>query len=175
MTDGRLALLTAVKQRLADDPQHVVPTLRLLVDPDALAEEADDESLSLARTLNVHRVVALKRELRERSYSTAQVCELLGGVSRQAVSSRVANRRLFAIDISKKSYFPPWQFAADRPVAGLPEVIAALDELGQAGLSADALMRTSLPEEGGRTPADLLAAGDVERAIHYVRAVGGGF
>lgn len=175
MTEGPQAVLTAVTQRLADEPQQVLPTLRLLADPDALAEEADDASISLARTLNAHRIVALLRELRARSYTTAQVCELLGGVSRQAVSARVANHRLLAIDISKKSYFPPWQFADGRPVAGLPEVIAALDEMGQDGLSADALMRTSLPEEEGRTPAELLAAGDVERTVHYVRAIGGGF
>lgn len=175
MTERSQAVLTAVEQRLADDPQRVLPTLRLLADPDALAEEADDASLSLARTLNAHRIVALLRELRARSYATAQVCELLGGVSRQAVSLRVANGRLMSIDISRRSWFPAWQFGPRGVLDGVPEVIAALREMGQDGLSADALMRTSLPEEDGRSPADLLAAGDLERTLHYVRAVGGGF
>ena len=50
-----------------------------------------------------------------------------------------------------------------------------MTELGEDALSADALMRTALPEEGGRSPADLLAAGDVDLVVHYVWAVGGGF
>jgi hypothetical protein len=37
------------------------------------------------------------------------------------------------------------------------------------------MMTNPLPEEGGRTIADILLAGDVELALHYVRAVGGGF
>jgi hypothetical protein len=175
MIDGTQAVLTAVEQRLADDPHRVMPTLRLLADPDALADESDEATISLAKTLNQHRLVALLRELRARSYTTVEVSDLLGGVSRQAVSQRVANRRLVAIDISGKSYFPSWQFVDGRPVAGLPEVIAALAETGHRTFAADALMCTPLAEEDGRTPADLLAAGDVERAVHYVRATGGGF
>jgi hypothetical protein len=175
VNDRTQAVLTAVRRRMVDEPEQVMPTLRLLADPDALAEAADDASLSLARTLNAHRVVALLRELRSRSFSTAQVCELLGGVSRQAVSLRVANGRLLAIDISHRSYFPEWQFVAGRPAGGLTEVIDALGQTGHDGLAADALMRTPLVEEGGRTPADLLASGELERTLHYVRAIGVGF
>jgi hypothetical protein len=175
MTDGSRAVMTAVEQRLADDPQRVMPTLRLLADPDALAEEADDASLSLARTLNAHRVVALLRELRERSYTTTQVCELLGGVSRQAVSLRVANGRLMSIEISRRSYFPEWQFGPLGLLDRVAEVVAALTAGGRDVLAADALMRTPLDEQDGRTPADLLAHGDVELALHYIRVAGGGF
>jgi hypothetical protein len=172
---ARREVLTAVRRRLADEPDNVMPTLRLLADPDALADDGDESTLSLARTLNVHRIVALKREMRSRSYTTAQVGEMLGGVSRQAVSLRVKNKRLMAIDVSRHAYFPDWQFADGSPVDGLPDVLAALEEVGRDGLAADAVMRTALPEEGGRTPADLLAAGDVTRAVHYVRALGSGF
>lgn len=175
MTDGSRAVMTAVEQRLADDPQRVMPTLRLLADPDALAETADEPTISLAKTLNAHRVVALLRELRDRSYSTADVGEMLGGVSRQAVSQRVANGRLLAIEIGGKSHFPSWQFVDGRPVDGLSEVIAALAETGHRTFTADALMRTALPEEAGRTSAELLATGDLERALHYIAAIGGGF
>jgi hypothetical protein len=175
VTDGPQAVLTAVKQRLADDPHRVMPTLRLLADPDALAEEADDASISLARTLNAHRIVALLRELRARSYTTAQVSELLGGVSRQAVSLRVANGRLMSVEISRRSYFPEWQFGSLGVLDGVPRVVAALTAGGRDVLAADALMLTPLDEEDGRTPADLLAAGDVDRALHYIRVAGGGF
>ncbi|MEO6885910.1 MAG: hypothetical protein ABI232_06440 [Jatrophihabitantaceae bacterium] len=175
MTEQAQAVMTAVRRRLADEPDQVLPTLRLLADPDALADEVDEPTISLAKTLNAHRVVALLRELRARSYTTAEVADMLGGVSRQAVSQRVANRRLAAIEISGKSHFPSWQFVDGHPAAGLPAVIAALAEARSGMLSADAVMCTVLPEEGGRTPADLLAVGDVDRALHYVRVIGSGF
>ncbi len=175
MTNASRDVLTAVRRRLVEEPDQVLPTLRLLADPDALADPDDDSTISLAKTLNTHRVVALLRELRARSLTTEQVAALLGGVSRQAVSLRVANRRLLAFVISKRSYFPEWQFVDGQPVEGLPAIITALTEDGAGGLAADALMRTSLPEEGGRSPADLLASGELERALHYVRAIGGGF
>jgi hypothetical protein len=57
----------------------------------------------------------------------------------------------------------------------LPQLIAALTEDDGDVLVADAIMRQSLPEEGGRSPADLLAAGELGRALHYIRVAGGGF
>jgi hypothetical protein len=39
-------------------------------------------------------------------------------------------------------------------------------------LAADALARRPLPEEGGKSVADLLAAGRVDDAVHYVRTAG---
>jgi hypothetical protein len=175
VTESRQAVLAAVRKRLAAEPDRVLPALQVIADPDVLIDPGDDATVSLARTLNAHRIVALLRELRASSYSTEQVRELLGGVSRQAVSQRVRNRRLLAIDISGRSWFPDWQFVDGRLVDGLAEVLAALAEAGKQPLAANSVMRTPLPEEDGRTPGDLLAAGDVAAAVHYVRAVGGGF
>jgi hypothetical protein len=169
------AVLTAVRQRLEKDPENVLPTLRLLIDPDGTVDPLDESTISLAKTLNAYRVVATLREFRERSYNTAEVAEMLGGISRQAVSQRVAKGHLMSIQISGKAWFPAWQFKAGRLVPGLTRVIEAMTELGEDALSADALMRTSLPEEGGRSPADLLSGGDTDLAVHYVWAVGGGF
>jgi hypothetical protein len=169
------AVLAAVRRRLDEDPDRILPTLRLLADPDALADPSDETTKELARTLNAYHEATALRELRASSYTTSDVAELLGGVSRQAVSARVAKGRLMSIEISGRSYFPSWQFVDGRPVKGIADVIAAFSELGEDTLTADAIMRNELPEEGGRTIADLLAAGDVERALHYIRAVGGGF
>lgn len=166
-------MLTAVRRRLEERPDSVLPTLRLLIDP--ASEPLDDTTVELARTLNAHRVVASLRELRARAYGTAQVADMLGGISRQAVSQRVAKGNLMSIQISGRAWFPDWQFRDGRPVEGLPRVITALRELGEDAWSAEPIMRTPLPEEGGRSIAQILAAGDVERALHYVWAVGGGF
>lgn len=169
------AVLEAVRRRLADEPDRVLPALRVIADTDALVDDGDETTLSLARTANTHRVVALLRELRARAFTTAEVCALLGGVSRQAVSLRVANHRLLAVEISKRSHFPDWQFGPDGVLPGVPDVVTELTDSGKDGLAADALMRTPLPEEAGRTPAELLAAGEVELVRHYVRVLGGGF
>jgi Predicted transcriptional regulator len=169
------AVLEAVRQRLEEDPTSVLPTLRLLIDPDALADPLDESTVKLAKTLNAYRVVASLRELRERAYSTAEVAEMLGGISRQAVSQRVAKGQLMSIQISGKAWFPDWQFENGLPIDGLPQVIAALREMDVGTWGADALARNPIPEENGRTLADILAVGDVDRAVHYAYALGGGF
>lgn len=175
MSQSRHALLAAVERRLAAEPDRVLPALQLIADPDALIDPPDETTISLARTLNAHRIVAGLREFRAHAYSTDDVRELLGGVSRQAVSQRVRNKRLLSMEISGRAWFPDWQFAGGRLVAGLPEVIAALGEAGQDAYTADAVMRSPYPEENGRTLAELLHAGELDRVLHYVRILGGGF
>jgi hypothetical protein len=175
MSRSRHAVLAAVERRLAAEPDRVLPALQLIADPDALIDPDDEITISLARTLNAHRIVAGLREFRAQSYSTDDVREMLGGVSRQAVSQRVRNGRLMSLEISGKSWFPDWQFVDKGPVAGLPAVIGALFEAGQDSYTADAVMRISYPEEDGRTLADLLHAGQLDRVLHYVRILGGGF
>jgi len=175
MTQSNQAVIAAVRRRLNEDPAHVLPILQLIIDPDALIAPLDEDTRSLARTLNAHRIVASLRELRSHSFSTDEVRAMLGGVSRQAVSQRVRANRLMSIEISGKSWFPDWQFKDGVPVPGLPEVIKALHEAEQDTYSADALMRTSLPEEDGRSTADLLRGGDIDGAVHYVYALGLGY
>jgi hypothetical protein len=168
------AVLAAVRRRLDSEPERVLPALQLLADPDALADPHDDTTVTLTKTLNAYREATALRELRARSYTTADVAQMLGGVSRQAVSARVAKGQLMSIEISRRSYFPSWQFVNGRPVTGLAEVITALTVDDGDVLAADALMRNPLPEEGGRSPAQLLASGDVTRTLHYIRVAGGG-
>lgn len=167
------AVLDAVRQRLEQDPDSVLPTLRLLIDPDA--NPLDESTVALAKTLNAHRVVSRLRELRERSYSTGEVAEMLGGISRQAVSQRVAKGQLMSIQISGRAWFPDWQFRDGHPVDRLPEVIEALKASGCDTFTGDAVMRKPLPETRHQSPAELIAGGDVDTALHYIRIAGGGF
>jgi hypothetical protein len=161
-------VLDAVARRLAEDPEHVLPTLRLLADPDAVAEPGDTETLINARRLSARRLGERWEFLKSHSYTTSQARALLGDVSRQAVASRVANGTLMAKEIGGRLYFPDWQFGPDGVVTGLGQVLAALTRDLRGVLGADAIMRTALPEEGGRTPAQLLFEGDVDRALHYI-------
>lgn len=165
-------LLDAVAHRLKADPQHVMPTLRLLADPDALPERAETATVELAHRVNAERLAAGRAEFRARALPTAEVRRLLG-VSRQAIAARVANRTLLALGIGGTSYFPDWQFGPDGTAPGVGRVVAALVQQGRGALAADALMRVPLPEEGCRSPAALLADGDVDLVLHYITAAGG--
>jgi hypothetical protein len=171
---GNASLLQAVARRLQEDPQHVMPTLRLLADQDALPDHADEETVDLARQVNAERLSAIRVEFRALAHSTSEVRALLGGVTRQAVALRVANKGLLSLELAGTSYFPNWQFGPDGPLSGLNRVVTALTGAGRGVLAADALMRTPLEEERGRTPAQLLATGDVETAVHYITVAGGG-
>lgn len=168
-------VLAAVARRLEEEPEQVLGTLRLIADPEAVPEPDDTVTVELARAVNARRLAERWSQFRARSYTTGQVRQLLGGITRQAVALRVANGRLLAADLGGRLRFPDWQFGANGVLPGLPEVLGALAEGRRGPLAADALMRTALPEEGGRSPAELLAAGDAERVAHYARAAGGGF
>lgn len=172
-TRRNAAVLAAVRRRLEEDPDTVLPTLRLLIDPKS--NPLDDSSVALAKTLNQYRVVTALRELRARSYTTTEVAEMLGGISRQAVSQRVAKGHLMSIQISGRAWYPDWQFADGRPADRLREIISTLREAGHETFNADGLMRRAIPEEGDRSPAELIAAGDVDTALRYIRMAGGGF
>ena len=168
-------VLRAVARRLEEDPARVLPTLRLLADQDALPEPVDEKTIELARQLNVERLAARRAGFRARAHPTSEVQALLGGVTRQAVALRVANRGLLSLELGGRSYFPAWQFGPDGPHPGVNRVVAALTDAGRGVLAADRLMRTALEEERGRTPAQLLASGDVDRALHYIGVAAGGF
>jgi hypothetical protein len=169
------AVLDAVAKRLESEPQAVLPTLRLLADPDAVSVRVNARTSDLARRVNDDRMAARRAEFRAGAVDTSGVRQLLGGVSRQAVAQRVAHGQLLAAEIGGRLYFPDWQFTADGPRPRLPELIAALLADGRGPLGADALMRRPIEEEAGRSPADLLTHGQFDLALHYVSAVGAGF
>lgn len=175
MPTRNAAVLESVARRLAEEPQHVLPTLRLLADPDALPDRKDKATVALARRVNADRIAARRAQFRAQALSTGEVREVLGGVSRQAVGQRVANKTLLSLEIAGTSYFPDWQFGPDGLLPGLGRIIAGLVSGGRGALASDALMRTPLREERGRTPAQLLADGDVNRALRYIAVAGGDF
>ena len=161
------SVLAAVARRLKEDPDQVLPTLRLLADPDAVPERVERPAVALAHKVNAGRLQELLDDFRAHSYTTPQVRELLGGVTRQAVASRVSAGTLLSQEIAGRSYFPDWQFGADGPHRGLGELLAALLSV-RGALAADALARKPIAEEKGRSVADLLAGGRLEDALHYV-------
>ena len=158
-------------RRLAHEP-GLADTLQLLVgahreDPASPASP----TVALAHTVNDRRLVERREQFRSLALTTGQVRELLGGVSRQAVALRVANGGLLSLELAGRSLFPDWQFSEDGVRPGLRAVLALLRHGGRGALAADALMRT--PVAGGRTPADLFAAGETELVQHHLSLAGG--
>ena len=163
------ALLKQLQVRLDEDPDHVAPVLALIAHPDAVPARA--ELSPEARATNTNRLAERQAAFQERALPSDAVRAQLGGISRQALHQRVAGRRLLSWQHAHTSWFPDWQFGPDgTPLPGLPAVLA---ELPASPLSADVVMRTPMPEGGGASPAELLAAGQVELAVHYVRTAGG--
>ncbi|BEP15888.1 hypothetical protein acdb102_41990 [Acidothermaceae bacterium B102] len=165
-------VLQAVTRRLASDPDRVLPTLRLLADPDALPDADDVVTIELAQRINEARLAGALTAFRARALTTGEVREALGGVSRQAVAFRVSQRQLLALEIGGRLFFPSWQFGAEGAVPRIREVVDALLDHGRSVLAADRVMLTPIADDHGSTPADLLAQGDVDRVLHYVRAAG---
>ncbi|MDX6242865.1 MAG: hypothetical protein QOE76_588 [Frankiales bacterium] len=172
MTGSPAMVLEAVSRRLKSDPERVLPTLRLLADPDALPDVDDSVTVDLAHRVNEARLAGALTAFRARALTTGEVREALGGVSRQAVAFRVSQRQLLALEIGGRLFFPSWQFGEAGTWPLLREMVDALLEGGRSVLAADRLMITPLAEEQGSTPADLLARGELGLALHYVRAAG---
>jgi hypothetical protein len=163
------SLMARVQARLAEDPVRVREALALIADPDALP--ARSELSSTARTVNARRLSDAREEFFAHSYRGEQVRAQLGGISRQALNQRVRAGRLLALSAANTSWFPYWQFTAQGDL--LPGLERLLSVLPSAPVSADRVVRSPIPEERGRSIADLLAAGKLERAVHYARTSGG--
>lgn len=166
------ALLARVADQLRTEPDRVRPILELLVDPDALPGGGDSERAEIAaaaRRINGARQRELTAAFVAGSLSTDEVRALLGGISRQAVSERVRAGRLLGARLGGTLRMPAWQFTADGVAPGLARVLSVLASRGSA-VAAEAWMRTPIADEGGRSAADLLIDGELERALHYLHA-----
>lgn len=172
------AVLDAVAERLAAEPAVVRPVLRLLIGLDALPTKdaaSGSELAAVAHRVNAERLAERRHTFVAGAFDTSQVRRILGGISRQAVSQRVAHCSLLAAEIAGRWRFPDWQFTSGGPAPELSRIIAALLADGKGPIAADSLMRTPLAEENGSSPADLAAQGDTDRALHYISVAGAGF
>lgn len=112
-----------------------------------------------------------RRDLLDGALTTAQVARLLG-TSRQTPHDRVASGTLLAVMDRGALRFPAWQFdpdGADGVVAGLPQVIRALDVSALAKVSwltrANAML-------DGMSPLAALKAGRDDEVAALARSVG---
>ena len=133
------------------------------VRPAHIARKVDSQTEESQLELDaLQRAFAARRALLAGSIEVAQVVELLG-VSRQAVHEREKKGRLLAARENGRLRFPLWQFDAhgdDGVVAGLPLVLAALDEIAPIpALAKMSWLQKPNGALGGITPLESLRAG----------------
>ena len=125
----------------------------------------------------LQRAFAARRALLAGSIEVAQVVEMLG-VSRQAVHEREKKGRLLAVRENGRLRFPLWQFDAqgdDGVVAGLPLVLAALDEIAPIpALAKMSWLQKPNGALGGATPLELLRAGQLTLVQSAARGASAG-
>ncbi len=114
-----------------------------------------------------------KRKLIEEhggTLSAEKVGELLG-ITRQAVEKRRQAGKLLALTIGRHGYrYPAWQFNESGTLPGLEQVLSVL-------ASHDKWMQTAFfvsrnPRLNGRTPQEMLEAGELDRVLNAASVYG---
>lgn len=107
-------------------------------------------------------------------YSTEGVMQLLGGVSKQAVSDRVRRHRLLALRTgSGRLVYPAAQFHDERVVDGLGDVLDVLVPDDTEAWMVASWLTTPDPALDDRTPLDALRDGDRADVVRAAREVAG--
>ncbi len=102
--------------------------------------------------------------------STAQVGELLGDVTRQAVEKRRERGTLLAVQLRGEYYYPLCQFDGEEVIEGLPNVLKAFTiKNGWTQLS---VLLSEQDALDGRTVLEALRAGEVDEAAAVARSFG---
>lgn len=107
-------------------------------------------------SLNDERRGALVREFVEGSLPTPKVQERLDLHSPQAVHRLRSRGKLLGSAVGNQTWFPAWQFDADRVRTDLPRILELLSEFTSDPLAADRIMRLTHDELGGSSIAEAL-------------------
>jgi hypothetical protein len=109
-----------------------------------------------AHSLNEERRSALVREFVEGSLATPKVQQRLALRSPQAVHRLRSRGKLLGSAVGNQTYFPAWQFDADRVRTDLPRILELLSAFTSDPLAADRIMRLTHDELGGSSIAEAL-------------------
>src|SRR5689334_23207223 len=148
---------TTVAQRAAErartEPgfaEVLEAVLKAPITPDGTLERV------AAQRLNEERRGALVREFVEGSLATPKVQQRLALHSPQAVHRLRSRGKLLGSAVGNQTYFPAWQFDADRVRTDLPRILELLSTFTDDPLAADRIMRLTHDELGGSSIAEAL-------------------
>src|ERR1700753_1633248 len=109
-----------------------------------------------AHSLNEERRSALVHEFVEGSLATPKVQQRLAVRSPQAVHRLRSRGKLLGSAVGNQTYFPAWQFDADRVRTDPPRLLDLLSAFTSDPLAADRIMRLTHDELGGSSIAEAL-------------------
>lgn len=166
-------------RELAQHNDSVAATVAFLADEGAVDDDPfgrpPEPLLAAVRRLNERRGAQRDNELQARSLTTAEVIDLLDGISgRAGVDRRRKRGRLIGVPHGRTTLHPAWQFSSDRRATreGLQDVLDALRERTDDPVMIDEMATVSQPDAGGASIAELLATGRVELAVRLARLAG---
>lgn len=163
------ALVAMPRRTLRDllqDPQEERVLVVAALQPTVL--ETVSEPLLRAKLRGAER----QREIlkAEGGQLSAEEAGRLIGISRQGADKARRRRRLLAFNVGRTWRYPLWQFADGQVLAGLSQVLAALETESPWVQAAFFLSRNS--RLGNRRPLDLLKQGKVSEVVRAARAYG---
>lgn len=149
---------------LADlaDPSAVDPTVGARTDLFGAAPTPDEVLAATVR--NEQRLWDYRRRLAAESLTREQAAERLA-VTPNQITNLVRDRHLAAFDHGGQTLLPAWQFNADSRRGRLEGIDRVAAVFPGWALSLSSWATTPNPALGGRTPAQALAEGDVDRVV----------
>lgn len=109
-----------------------------------------------AAKLNDQRRTAVVRDFVNGSLPTPQVQALLGLGSPQAVHRLRSRRKLIGAPVGNQTWFPAWQFDADRIRPDLPRILELVAHFTSDAFAVDRVMRLAQEDLGGLSIAEAL-------------------
>ena len=113
-----------------------------------------------ARTLNDQRRAAVVRDFVNGALPTHEVQEVLGLRTPQAVHRLRSRGKLLGAAVGNQTWFPGWQFDADRVRPDLPQILDLLTRLTSDPFASDRVMRITHDELGGLSIGEALRRTD---------------
>jgi hypothetical protein len=168
--------IKVLEEQTSDDPALAEAVVFMAEEAEGPTDPFDDVTpgvLGVARVVNRRRLDERQDEATRSALDTPEVVALLRSVNdRKGVDRRRSRGQLLAWKVGGRAYHPAWQFDRRRGDTrpGLPALVGALAEVASDPHAMDALMRAPRDDLGGRTLADLFAAGRLDTVLRLVRA-----
>lgn len=133
-----------------------------------------EAALEAARMRNLVRVLQDRARLKEESFRTGEVEDLLV-VGRERLRHMRERSEILGVMRGERrpTLYPRWQFGAEGEILeGLPYVISAAQEVGMGPEELHFFMTESDERLGGEAPLDLLRKGGTERVADLLLSAG---
>lgn len=131
-------------------------------------------ALEAARMRNLVRVLRDRARLKEESFRTGEVEDLLV-VGRERLRHMRERGEILGVVRGERrpTLYPRWQFGADGEILkGLPDVISAAREVGMGPEELHFFMTEPDERLGGELPVVLLRKGEIERVVDLLLSAG---